>query len=110
MDKKNISFLHVIVPFFIGIFLLICFIIGGLLENITNRSIIYSFLVSVSMMSFFILPIPSLVSSIIGMKKSEKLKKDIKILVNIIGSINIIVSVLIIFLILFVIFVTGPSV
>ncbi|MBR2466537.1 MAG: hypothetical protein IKM18_00405 [Clostridia bacterium] len=112
MNKKSDVLLYVGIPLIVEICLGFGFVIAGALEIPTNRGIVYTTLLSISIFGSLLVPVPCSISSILGIKKAVKLRKhDEKNtgLPILIGTVNIVVSLVVFAFWLYVIFVVGPS-
>lgn len=96
MNEKKHAFLYVGIPLIVGVAIGIAFIISTFLEFPTNRGFVYAQLLSSALLGSILAPIPCCILSILGIKKSVKLKKQGEKhlgLLILIGIINIVVSV-----------------
>ena len=112
MNKKITALLCVGIPFLVGIGLVIAFGITCILEFPTNRGIIYTTFAFISIIGSILVPIPSIVSSIIGIISASKLRKQGEKTGYLIwiGILNIVVSVVVEIFWLYVIFIGGAGV
>lgn len=93
MSEKKHAFLYVGIPLIVGVAIGIAFIICGFLEFPTSRGFIYAQLSFFALISSIFAPIPCCILSILGIKKSIKLKKQGEKrlgLLILIGTINIV--------------------
>ncbi len=112
MKEKTRALLCVGIPLFVEFCLIIAFIIACILELPTNRGIIYSMLASISIIGSILVPIPNIVSSIVGIKSATKLRKqgEKTVYLTLIGILNIVVSLAVAVFWLYVILIGGASV
>ena len=112
MNKKTTALLCVGIPLLVGIGLVITFVIACILEFPTNRGIIYTTLAFISIIGSILVPIPSIVSSIVGIICAAKLRKQGEKTVYLIwiGILNIVVSFVVEIFWLYVIFIGGAGV
>ena len=96
MNEKKQASLYVGIPLIIGVAIVISLIFATILEFPTNRGTLYTQFVFSGLIGSILAPIPCCILSILGIKKSIKLKKQgerhIGLLI-LIGIINIVVSV-----------------
>ena len=96
MNEKKQAYLYVGIPLIIGVAIVISLIFATILEFPTNRGFVYAQLLSSALLGSILAPIPCCILSILGIKKSVKLKKQGEKhlgLLILIGIINIVVSV-----------------
>ena len=113
MNKKAGVLFFVGIPLFVGISLVVAFAIANVLELPTNRGIMYSMLAYISIIGSLLIPIPGSISSILGIKKAVKLRKNGEKntgLLILIGTVNIVVSFVVVAFWLYVIFIGGAGV
>ena len=113
MNKKSAVLLFVGIPLAVGISLVVASSIATVLENPTNRGIMYSMFASISIIGSLLIPIPGSISSILGIKKAVKLRKSGEKnmgLLILIGTVNIVVSFVVVAFWLYVIFIGGAGV
>ena len=96
MNEKKQAYLYVGIPLIIGVAIVISLIFATILEFPTNRGTLYTQFAFSGLIGSILAPIPCCILSILGIKKSIKLKKQgerhIGLLI-LIGIINIVVSV-----------------
>ena len=96
MNEKKQASLYVGIPLIIGVAIVISLIFATILEFPTNRGTLYTQFAFSGLIGSILAPIPCCILSILGIKKSIKLKKQgerhIGLLI-LIGIINIVVSV-----------------
>ena len=112
MNQKKKALLCVGIPLLMGICLLIMFGISCILEHPTNRGLIYSILMMISLFGSMLVPIPGIILSTIGIMSGAKLRKHgqkIGYLIGI-GILNIIVSIIVEMCWFYIIFVGGAGV
>ena len=112
MNKKTTASLLVGIPFLVGIGLIITFGISSILEFPTNRGSLYTIFLFISIFGSIFVPIPGIVSSIVGIIKAIHLKKEGEKTGYLIwiGALNIIVSFVVEIIWLYIIFVGGAGV
>ena len=112
MNKKITALLLVGIPLLVGIGLVITFGIASILEHPTNRGIVYSIFLSISIFGSMLVPIPSIASSMAGIINATKLRKqDEKTGYLIwIGVLNIVVSSVVGIFWLYALFIGGAGV
>ena len=112
MSKKITALLCVGIPLLVGIGLVIAFGIACILEFPTNRGIIYTTFAFISIIGSILVPIPSIVSSIVGIISAAKLRKQGEKTGYLIwiGILNIVVSFVVEIFWLYVIFIGGAGV
>ena len=112
MKKKTTALLCVGIPLIVGVGLVIAFGIACILEFPTNRGMIYSMLVFLSIIGSIFVPIPSIASSIVGIISAAKLRKqgEKTVYLIFIGILNIVVSLAVEIFWIYVIFVGGAGV
>ena len=113
MYKKSSALLYVGIPLIVGISLGVAFAIAGVLELPTNRGVIYTVFISISIIGSIFVPIPGSISSILGIKEALKLRKHGEKntgLPILIGTVNILVSFVVIAFWLYIIFIGGAGV
>ncbi len=112
MNQKKKALLCVGIPLLMGICILIMFGISCILEHPTNRGLIYSILMMISLFGSMLVPIPGIILSTIGIMSGAKLRKHgqkIGYLIGI-GILNIIVSIIVEMCWFYIIFVGGAGV
>ena len=113
MNKKSAVLLFVGIPLVVGFSLVVALSIATVLELPTNRGIMYSIFLFISIIGSLLVPIPSSISSILGIKKAVKLRKhgekNMELLI-LIGIVNIVVSFAVVAFWLYVIFIGGAGV
>ena len=96
MNEKKQAYLYVGIPLIIGVAIVISLIFATFLEFPTNRGFVYTQFAFSGLIGSILAPIPCCILSILGIKKSIKLKKQgerhIGLLI-LIGIINIVVWV-----------------
>ena len=96
MNEKKQASLYVGIPLIIGVAIVISLIFATILEFPTNRGTLYAQFAFSGLIGSILAPIPCCILSILGIKKSIKLKKQgerhVGLLI-LIGIINIVVSV-----------------
>lgn len=112
MKEKTTALLCIGIPFLIGVCLVITFALAGILEFPTNRGTIYLVFASISLFGSLLIPIPGIISSIIGIINAVKLRKlgQKAGYLIIFGLINIVCSFLVGIFWLYVIFIGGAGV
>lgn len=103
----------VLSPVGVGIVLVVCFILAGILEHPTNRGEIYSILTSISLLGTVFAPLPCIVSAITGIVFAMKAKNDDKRSsgwIIAIGILDILAAIVIGLAVVYAIFVGGASV
>ena len=110
--KKKIALLCVGIPLLVGVGLAIAFIIAGILEFPTNRGIIYTIFIDISILGSIFAPIPCIASSIVGIIFAAKARKqgEKTVFLILISILNIIISFAVEIFWLYVIFVGGAGV
>ena len=112
MKKKLTPLLCVGIPLLVGVGLVIVLGIASILEHPTNRGTIYSILSAVSIIGSIFVPIPGILSSIVGIISAVNLRKQGEktgYLIGI-GILNIVVLCAVGIFWLYVIFVGGAGV
>ncbi len=112
MNKKITALLLVGIPLLVGIGLVITFGIASILEHPTNRGILYTIFAFISIFGSILVPIPSIVSSIVGIIRAAKLKKQGEKTGYLIwiGILNIVVSFVVEIFWLYALFIGGAGV
>ncbi len=111
MNKKK-ALLCVGIPLLVGIGLIIALGIASILESPTNRGIVYTIFMLISIIGSILVPIPSILSSVVGIISAAKLRKQGQKTGYLIwiGLLNIAVSTVVAIFWLYVIFVGGAGV
>ena len=103
----------VLSPVGVGIVMVGCFILAGILEYPTNRGAIYSLLTFISILGTVFAPLPCIVSAIAGIVFAMKAKNDDKRSsgwIIAIGIFDILASIVIGLVVVYAVFVGGTSV
>ena len=112
MNKKITALLLVGIPLLVGIGLIIAFGITTLLEFPTHRGSLYTIFAFISIFGSIFVPIPSIISSIVGIIRAANLRKQGEKTGYLIwiGILNIVVSFVVEIIWLYIIFVRSAGV
>lgn len=102
----------VLIPIIILTVAIICFIIAGIIEQPTNRGLLYSLLMIISIFLALLGPLPSIILSVIGSIHAyrAKIENPKWLILFLIGIFNILVFVVIAAACILMIFVGGAGV
>jgi hypothetical protein len=113
--NKNykIAKILVLVPLIVFAIAVVCFIIATVLEQPTNRGVLYTAILLIGFLCMLLAPLPCLIVSIIGSLYAYRSKKEGArhgILLFIIGIVNTLVSFAVFVFDIYAVFVLGPGV
>lgn len=113
MNKnKTYARIFIIIPIVLVAILLISFVIATILEQPTDRGMIYSLFAFISIIGFLLIPVPCGVLAVLGLVNAIKAMREESGMVPyiIVAIVEIVLAILCCLICLYVIFVAGPSV